>query len=103
MSLYNRMLDDGIAKECARFVLPLSTPTKIYMTGSVRSWIHYINLRSAHGTQLEHLEIAELCRRHFICNFPSTSKALDWCPEEDCDCKEDAYSWGDTQPCLRID
>ena len=103
MSLYNRMLDDGIAKECARFVLPLSTPTKIYMTGSVRSWIHYINLRSAHGTQLEHLEIAELCRRHFICNFPSTSKALDWCPEEDCDCKEDAYSWGDTQRCLRID
>ena len=103
MSLYNRMLDDGIAKECARFVLPLSTPTKIYMTGSVRSWIHYINLRSAHGTQLEHLEIAELCSRHFICNFPSTSKALDWCPEEDCDCKEDAYSWGDTQPCLRID
>ena len=103
MDLYNKMLDDGIAKECARFVLPLSTPTKIYMTGSVRSWIHYINLRSAHGTQLEHLEIAELCRRHFICNFPSTSKALDWCPEEDCDCKEDAYSWGDTQPCLRID
>ena len=51
MDLYNKMLEDGIAKECARFVLPLSTPTRIYMTGSCRSWIHYINLRSAHGTQ----------------------------------------------------
>ena len=51
MKLYNRMLEQGVAKECARFVLPLATPTRLYMTGSCRSWIHYINLRSAHGTQ----------------------------------------------------
>jgi thymidylate synthase (FAD) len=58
MDLYQRMLDDGIAKECARFVLPLACPTKIYMTGSVRSWIHYIDLRSANGTQKEHMDLA---------------------------------------------
>ena len=65
MKLYKEMLDAGVAKECARFVLPLATPTKLYMTGSVRSWIHYINLRSAHGTQKEHMEIAENCRSIF--------------------------------------
>ena len=58
MKLYKEMLDAGIAKECARFVLPLATPTKLYMTGSCRSWIHYINLRSGHGTQKEHMYIA---------------------------------------------
>ena len=100
VKLYKDMLEDGIAKECARFVLPLATPTRLYMTGSVRSWIHYINLRSANGTQKEHMDIAELCRRHFICNFPLTSKALDWCPDDDCDCNEEDY---DMQPCLRID
>ena len=51
MDLYNRMLESGVAKECARFVLPLATPTRLYMTGSCRSWVHYITLRSAHGTQ----------------------------------------------------
>ena len=61
-SLYTQMLDAGVAKECARMVLPLCTPTRIYMTGSCRSWIHYINLRSAHGTQKEHMVIAEACR-----------------------------------------
>ena len=65
MKLYKEMLDAGVAKECARFVLPLATPTKLYMTGSVRSWIHYINLRSAHGTQKEHMLIAENCRAIF--------------------------------------
>ncbi len=78
MDLYNKMLEDGIAKECARFVLPLSTPTRIYMTGSCRSWIHYINLRSAHGTQKEHMEIAEECRKVFTEQFPSVSEALSW-------------------------
>ena len=58
-ALYNQMIEEGVAKECARMVLPLCTPTKIYMTGSCRSWIHYIELRSAHGTQKEHMEIAE--------------------------------------------
>ena len=78
MELYNKMLEDGIAKECARFVLPLSTPTRIYMTGSCRSWIHYINLRSAHGTQKEHMDIAEACRKVFTEQFPSVSEALEW-------------------------
>ena len=78
MTLYKKMLDAGVAKECARFVLPLATPTRLYMTGSVRSWIHYINLRSAHGTQKEHMEIAEECRSIFSEQFPSVSQALEW-------------------------
>ena len=77
-SLYNQMLEQGVAKECARMVLPLCTPTRIYMTGSVRSWIHYIDLRSAHGTQKEHMEIAEACRKVFIEQFPAVSEALEW-------------------------
>ena len=78
MKLYKDMLDAGVAKECARFVLPLATPTKLYMTGSVRSWIHYINLRSAHGTQKEHMEIAENCRTIFNEQFPIVAEALGW-------------------------
>jgi len=80
LDLYSDLLSKGIAKECARFVLPLATPTKIYMTGSARSWMHYIQLRTANGTQKEHMDVANLCRDHFICNFPIISKALDWCP-----------------------
>ena len=76
--LYNQMLQAGVAKECARFVLPLATPTKLYMTGSCRSWIHYINLRSAHGTQKEHMDIANVCKKIFIEQFPAVSEALDW-------------------------
>jgi thymidylate synthase (FAD) len=78
MALYQTMLDEGIAKECARFVLPLATPTRIYMTGSCRSWIHYINLRSAHGTQKEHMDIALECKKVFSEQFPSVSEALEW-------------------------
>ena len=78
VDLYNELIREGIAKECARFVLPLATPTKIYMTGSVRSWIHYIDLRSAHGTQKEHMEIAEKCRDIFVKEFPICSEALEW-------------------------
>ena len=78
MKLYKDMLDAGVAKECARFVLPLATPTKLYMTGSVRSWIHYINLRSAHGTQKEHMEIAENCRSILNEQFPIVAEALGW-------------------------
>jgi len=77
-ALYQQMLEEGVAKECARMVLPLCTPTKIYMTGSCRSWIHYINLRSAHGTQKEHMEIAEACRKVFTEQFPAVSEALEW-------------------------
>ena len=78
MDLYNELLANGIAKECARFVLPLATPTRIYMTGSVRSWVHYIDLRSAHGTQKEHMEIAEKVRLVFKEQFPIVSEALGW-------------------------
>jgi thymidylate synthase (FAD) len=78
MKLYKEMLDAGIAKECARFVLPLATPPKLYMTGSIRSWIHYIDLRSAHGTQKEHMIIAEACRDIFIAQFPATAEALNY-------------------------
>ena len=78
IDLYKKMLHAGIAKECARFVLPLATPTRLYMTGSVRSWVHYIDLRSAHGTQKEHMEIAELCRNIFKKEFPIVSNALEW-------------------------
>lgn len=75
---YQYLLSQGVAKECARFVLPLATPTRIYMTGSCRSWIHYINLRSAHGTQKEHMVIAEGCREIFKKQFPIVSEALEW-------------------------
>ncbi len=78
MELYKSMLEYGIAKECARFVLPLATPTKIYMTGSVRSWVHYIDLRSANGTQKEHMDIAVACKEVFKEQFPTISEALDW-------------------------
>ena len=78
MVLYQSMLDAGVAKECARFALPLATPTRIYMTGSCRSWIHYINLRSAHGTQKEHMDIANACKKVFAEQFPVVSEALEW-------------------------
>jgi|TARA_Y100000004_G_scaffold195625_1_gene263152 thymidylate synthase (FAD) len=98
MDLYKEMLAEGVAKECARFVLPLAVPTRLYMTGNLRSWIHYIELRSANGTQKEHMDIANLCKEHFICQFPTISRALGWCPD-DCDCN---YA-DEIQPCLRID
>ena len=82
-NLYHQMLELGVAKECARMVLPLCTPTKIYMTGSCRSWIHYINLRSAHGTQKEHMQIAEACRDVFVETFPIVSEALEWITTEE--------------------
>ena len=77
-SLYNQMIEEGIAKECARMVLPLCTPTRIYMTGSARSWIHYIELRSANGTQKEHMDIANECKSIFIDTFPTIAEALEW-------------------------
>ena len=78
MELYQKMLSDGIAKECARFVLPLATPTRLYMSGSCRSWIHYITLRSANGTQKEHMDIAEACKKIFVEQFPTCAEALEW-------------------------
>ena len=78
MKLYKEMLSANIAKECSRFVLPLATPTRIYMSGSCRSWIHYIQLRSANGTQKEHMDIAEECKKIFVEQFPTVSESLEW-------------------------
>jgi len=78
MALYQQMLERGVAKECARFVLPLAVPTKIYMTGSVRSWIHYIELRSANGTQKEHMNLALSAKEIFIKQFPAVAEAMEW-------------------------
>ena len=78
LALYNQMLELGVAKECARFVLPLATPTRLYMTGSCRSWIHYIQLRSAHGTQKEHMDIANACKGLFVQYYPTVAEALEW-------------------------
>ena len=82
MNLYKRLLDQGVAKECARFVLPLATPTRIYMTGSCRSWITYIALREKSGTQKEHMDIAKECKKVFSEQFPICYEALggetDW-------------------------
>ena len=75
-SLYNQMLEAGVAKECARFVLPLATPTKLYMSGTVRSWLHYIELRTGHGTQKEHMEIANECKSIFSEQFPTIASAM---------------------------
>tara|TARA_R100000900_G_scaffold53806_5_gene43583 strand:+ start:960 stop:1598 length:639 start_codon:yes stop_codon:yes gene_type:complete len=79
LDLYKTMLDKGIAKECARMVLPLAVPTRIYMTGSCRSWIHYIALRSANGTQAEHMDIANQAKVIFCEQYPTVGKAMDWC------------------------
>ena len=77
-ALYDGMIADGIAKECARFILPLATPTRLYMSGTARSWIHYIELRSGHGTQKEHMTIANECKQIFIEQFPTIGEALGW-------------------------
>jgi thymidylate synthase (FAD) len=78
LNLYKMALDKGIAKECARFLLPLSTKTKLYMNGNIRSWMHYINLRCDKSTQLEHRLIAEKCKKIFKEQLPIVSKALNW-------------------------
>mgnify|MGYP001436087628 CR=1 FL=1 len=78
MALYQQMLEKGVAKECARMVLPLAVPTKIYMSGSLRSWMHYIDLRSANGTQKEHMDLAIACREIFSEQFPTIASALEW-------------------------
>lgn len=76
MILYDEMIGAGVAKECARDVLPLSTPTKMYMNGTLRSWIHYCELRCDNGTQLEHRIIADQCKELIIQQFPLVSEAL---------------------------
>ena len=78
LTKYDEALARGIAKEQARFLLPIGTATKLYMSGTARSWIHYIQLRADPATQLEHREIAEGCKAIFVAQFPCTSEALGW-------------------------
>jgi len=77
-ALYDELIEEGVAKECARMVLPLATETTMYMNGTVRSWIHYIQLRTEENTQKEHRDIANEIKDIFISEFPDTSEALDW-------------------------
>jgi thymidylate synthase (FAD) len=74
--LYEEMLAAGVAKECARDVLPLSTPTKLYMNGTLRSWLHYCDLRCSNGTQLEHKQVADSVRSLINQHFPAVSAAM---------------------------
>ena len=78
--LYQRLLDAGVAKECARKVLPLNTPTRLYMAGTIRSWIHYLQIRTGMETQREHREVAWAIRHIFEDNLPTIHEAL-LCPE----------------------
>lgn len=77
-NVYDLLIEQGVAKECARSVLPLGTPTRMYMSGSIRSWLHYIDIRAGIETQLEHRLIAEDCKKIFVENFPSIAEALEW-------------------------
>ena len=74
--LYRNLIKEGVAKECARAVLPMGSPTRLYMNGTLRSWIHYVDLRSANGTQKEHKDIAETCKQLIKTQFPLTFKAV---------------------------
>lgn len=76
--LYDELIKEGVAKECARMILPLGTETTIYMNGTVRSWIHYISLRTEENTQKEHRDVANAIKDIFMKEFPDTSKALGW-------------------------
>ena len=78
VSLYNEAIKMGVAKESARLLLPLTTETTMYMSGTIRSWVHYIDLRSQEDTQKEHRDIAEGCRDIFVEHFPNISIALGW-------------------------
>lgn len=78
VKLYNELIEAGVAKESARMVLPLTTETTLYMNGTVRSWVHYIDLRTEENTQKEHRDIANAVKDIFIEQFPNVSKALNW-------------------------
>jgi thymidylate synthase (FAD) len=75
---YNTMIENGIAKEVARMILPLTTQTTMYMKGNLRSWVHYIDLRTEQNTQKEHRIIADECKNIFIQKFPTISEVLEW-------------------------
>lgn len=74
--LYKHMLEEGIAKECAREILPLSTPTRLYMNGSIRSWLHYCDLRCGNGTQLEHRKVADSVLEILYKEVPNVCQAM---------------------------
>ena len=76
IDIYNSMLDSGVAKECARSVLPLSTATRLYMSGTIRSWLHYVDLRAANGTQLEHMKIARCIGDILADQVPTVARAM---------------------------
>jgi len=76
MDIYNSMLDSGVAKECARSVLPLSTVTRLYMSGTIRSWLHYVDLRADNGTQLEHMQIARAIGDILAEQVPTIARAM---------------------------
>ena len=78
LKCYNKLISQGVAKECARMILPLGTETTMYMNGTVRSWIHYIQLRTEENTQKEHRDIASAIQDIFVKQFPNTSEALNW-------------------------
>lgn len=82
MELYKGLIERGAARECARKVLPLCAQTTLYMTGTVRSWIHYLQIRCKEDTQLEHREIALSIRQSFVDIFPSIGEALEWIVKE---------------------
>lgn len=87
--LYGRLVAEGVALECARFVLPIATPTRMYMKGTCRSWIHYLQLRTHESTQKEHRDVAEAVKCIFICQFPDVAAALGWEKSPDCpDCND---------------
>ncbi len=78
LNCYKKLIEQGVAKECARAVLPLGTQTTMYMNGTVRSWVHYIHLRAQEDTQKEHRDIANAIKDIFVKQFPNTSEALEW-------------------------
>ena len=78
IELYEKAIEKGVAKESARFVLPLATPTTLYMTGNIRDWIFYIKLRSSNGTQREHSDIANAIKDIFKSEFKIIAEALEW-------------------------
>jgi thymidylate synthase (FAD) len=91
LNCYNKLIAQGVAKECARAVLPLGTQTTMYMNGSVRSWIHYINLRTEENTQKEHRDVASAIKDIFIEQFPNVSIALEWKRKKTEEEQMDAY------------
>ena len=76
VQLYESLLHSGVAKECARSVLPLNTVTRLYMSGTIRSWLHYVALRGDNGTQREHMSIARSVGEILATELPTVSRAM---------------------------